>query len=233
DRPRRHEQDGGVAFAEDLVEDLDPVPFDVAVLVRVLRSHRPPFRHRGWWHLPLQSDCNATARPHARIASVNGPSRQKGVTAMAMTKEKAEATSVVYDLQGTLLEACSCGVLCPCWIGEDPDGGSCDAFVAYHFDAGTVRGIDVGGLSIVNVVHIPGNVLTPASWRVAMFVDERATDDQFQALVDAYSGKLGGPLADLAGLVGEVLDVRRAPIAHEIREGAGTLRIGDILSSEM
>jgi len=152
---------------------------------------------------------------------------------MAITEEKLAGTEVVYDLQGTLLEACSCGVLCPCWIGEDPDGGSCDAFVAYHFDAGTVRGIDVGGLSIVNVVHIPGNVLTPASWRVAMFVDERATDEQLQALVDAYGGKLGGPLADLAGLVAEVLDVRRARIRHEIRDGAGTLEVDDIVSAEM
>src|SRR2546428_6252849 len=153
--------------------------------------------------------------------------------AMAMTKEAAEKTSVVYDLQGTLLEACSCGVLCPCWVGEDPDLGTCDAFIAYHFDAGTIRGVDVSGLSMVNVVHIPGNVLTPASWKVVMFVDERATDEQLQALTDAYSGKLGGPLADLAGLVGEVLGVRRAPISHEIRDGAGTLQIGDLVSSEM
>src|SRR5207244_10984363 len=200
DRPRRHEQDGGVAFAEDLVEDLDPVPFDIAVLVRVRCAYRPPFRLRGWRHLPLQSDCNATARPHARMASVNGHTRPKGATAMAMTKEKAEATSLVYDLQGTLLEACSCGVLCPCWVGEDPDGGACDAFVAYHFDGGTIRGIDVGGLSLVNVVKIPGNVLTPASWKIVMFVDERATDEQLQALIDAYSGNLGGPMAALAGL---------------------------------
>lgn len=152
---------------------------------------------------------------------------------MAMTKEAAETTSVVYDLQGTLLEACSCGVLCPCWVGEDPDMGTCDAFIAYHFDAGTVRGVDIGGLSFVTVNHIPGNVLTPASWKVVIFVDERASDDQFQALVDAYSGKLGGPLADLAGLVGEVLDVRRANIRHEIRDGVGTLEIGDVVSAEM
>jgi hypothetical protein len=152
---------------------------------------------------------------------------------MAITKEQIEATGVVYDLQGTLLEACSCGVLCPCWVGEDPDLGTCDAFIAYHFDAGTIRGIDVAGLSFVTVNHIPGNVLTPGSWKVVIFVDERATDEQFQALVDAYSGKLGGPLADLAGLVGEVLGVQRAPIAHEIRAGGGTLRIGDVVSSEM
>ena len=70
-----------------------------------------------------------------------------------------DATKVVYELEGTLLEACSCGVLCPCWIGEDPDGGACDAFNAYHFDRGTIRGVDVSGLNFVRVVHIPGNVL--------------------------------------------------------------------------
>jgi hypothetical protein len=152
---------------------------------------------------------------------------------MAITEEKEAATGVVYDLQGTLLEACSCGVMCPCWIGEDPDGGTCDAFVAYHFDAGNVKGVDIGGLSLVNVVHIPGNVLTPGSWKVAMFIDDAATDEQFEGLVAAYGGKLGGPLADLAGLVGEILDVRRAPIRHEIRDGAGTLTVGDFVSAEM
>ena len=152
---------------------------------------------------------------------------------MATTQADVQTTGVVYDLQGTLLEACSCGVLCPCWVGEDPDLGTCDAFIAYHFDAGTVRGVDVGGLNMVMVTHIPGNVLTPGSWKIVIFVDERATDDQFQALLDAYGGKLGGPLADLAGLVGEILDVRRAPITHEIVGGAGTLRVGDVVSSEM
>ena len=152
---------------------------------------------------------------------------------MAMTQEESRATGAGYTLTGTLLEACSCGVLCPCWIGEDPDGGSCDAFVAYKFTSGTINGVDVGGLSLVNVVRIPGNVLTPGSWKIAMFVDDRASDAQFQAIVDAYGGKLGGPLADLAGLVGEVVDVVRAPIAHEIVAGTGTLRIGDVLSSEM
>jgi hypothetical protein len=152
---------------------------------------------------------------------------------MAITEEMEATTEVVYDLQGSLLEACSCGVLCPCWIGEDPDGGACDAFVAYHFDAGNVRGVDIGGLSLVNVVHIPGNVLTPASWKIAMFIDDKANDEQFDGLVAAYGGKLGGPLADLAGLVGEILDVRRAPISHEIRDGAGTLSVGDFVSAEM
>jgi len=152
---------------------------------------------------------------------------------MAITEERSAATDVVYDLQGSLLEACSCAVLCPCWIGQDPDEGTCDAVNAYHFDVGTIRGVDVSGLSIVNVVQIPGNVLAPGSWRVACFVDDRASDEQLLAILDAYQGRLGGPLADLAGLVGEVVAVERAAITHEIRSGKGVLRVGEVLSAEM
>ena len=38
-------------------------------------------------------------------------------------KEAPAERSEGYQLEGTLLEVCSCDVLCPCWIGEDPDGG--------------------------------------------------------------------------------------------------------------
>ena len=54
-----------------------------------------------------------------------------------------------YEVSGSLLEACSCGILCPCWVGEDPDHGTCDAFNAYHIDSGTIGGIDVSGLNYV------------------------------------------------------------------------------------
>jgi len=149
------------------------------------------------------------------------------------TKAASKSIPGTYTLQGTLLEACSCNVLCPCWIGEDPDKGTCDAFVAYHFDKGNINGVDVGGRSMVNIVKIPGNVLTPHSWKVLMIIDDEASDEQMQALIDAYSGKLGGPLADLAGLVGEVLAVERAPLRHEVRGGQGSLKVGDYLSAEM
>ena len=89
------------------------------------------------------------------------------MTTAAPAKQGQKA---VYQLQGTLLEVCSCGVLCPCWVGEDPDGGECFSFLSHSFHQGQIDGIDVSGLSIVSVVHIPGNVLTPKSWRMALFV---------------------------------------------------------------
>lgn len=151
---------------------------------------------------------------------------------MTVTEPQTAATTTVYDLEGTLLEACSCGVLCPCWVGEDPDGGSCDAFIAYNLTRGTIKGIDVGGLTLAGVVRIPGNVLA-GGWRQVVLVDDRATDEQYQALLDAYGGALGGPLADLAQLVGEVLEVRRVPMSHGIVDGTGTIEVDGILSAEM
>ena len=152
---------------------------------------------------------------------------------MTMTEPKPADPTAGYVLEGTLLEACSCGVLCPCWIGEDPDGGQCFAFNAYHFDRGVIGGVDVSGLNIVNVVHIPGNVLTPASWKVVMLVDDVATPEQRDAIVGAYMGKFGGPLADLAGLIAEIKEVRSATITHEIVGGVGKLRIDDFLEAEL
>jgi hypothetical protein len=151
---------------------------------------------------------------------------------MATTQEDPAAKAAGYQLEGTLLEVCSCDVLCPCWIGEDPDQGTCDAVIAYHFDKGTISGVDVSGLSLVGVAHIPGNVLE-GNWRELVFVDDKATDEQTEAILAAFTGKLGGPLADLAELVGEVVGVERAPITHEIVDGAGTLKVGDKVDCKM
>jgi hypothetical protein len=148
-------------------------------------------------------------------------------------QNQAQTAKKAYVLNGTLLEACSCRTLCRCWIGEDPDGGACDAFNAYHIDKGEINGIDVSGLNYVQVVKIPGNVLTPKSWRRLTYVDASATPEQKQALVDAFHGRLGGPLADLNGLIGEDIGVETVPIDHRLKGGEGTIAIGDKLRATM
>ena len=139
---------------------------------------------------------------------------------------------MAYNLEGSLLEVCTCKVICPCWVGEDPDGGTCDGIVAYHVDRGTVDGVDVSGRSFVLLAHIPGNVLK-GNWRAVVYVDDKATSQQEEALLNAFTGKLGGPLADLAQLVGEVVAVERAPIDFRVEKGKGTLKIGDGIEAEL
>jgi hypothetical protein len=139
---------------------------------------------------------------------------------------------MAYQLEGSLLEVCTCNILCPCWVGEDPDGGICEGVLAWHFDAGSVNGTDVAGRTFVILAHIPGNILE-GNWRVVVYVDDGATDDQQQALLDVWTGKLGGPIADLAQLVGEVVAVEKVPITFNVEGAKGTLKIGEAVEAKL
>jgi hypothetical protein len=139
---------------------------------------------------------------------------------------------MAYELEGRLLEVCNCRVLCPCWIGEDPDPGSCHSINAYHFDKGVIEGIDVSGRTIAAVCNIPGNVLK-GNWRIALYVDDKASPTQEEALLKVFSGKLGGPVADLAKLIGEVVSVERVPILFDVHGGKGTIKIGEHAYAEL
>ena len=137
-----------------------------------------------------------------------------------------------YSLVGSLLEACSCNVNCPCWIGEDPDLGKCYAIIGYHFDKGEIAGVDVSGLSLVFAADIPGNVLD-GNWDVVALTDDRGTDEQREAILAAFTGQLGGPLADLYQVIGTVKGVENVTINHEIVDGAGRLEIPGVLETDM
>lgn len=139
---------------------------------------------------------------------------------------------MAYSVEGQLLEACSCGGPCPCWVGDDPDGGTCDTVIAYHYEKGHINDVDVAGLTLALVAHVPGNILK-GNWKVAVHVDKKATPQQKEAILAAHTGKLGGPLADLAPLIGEVLGVYDVPIQFDIKEGKGSIRVGDAVSAEM
>jgi hypothetical protein len=139
---------------------------------------------------------------------------------------------MAYHLEGRLLEVCNCRVLCPCWIGEDPDRGTCDTIVAWHFDKGSIDGVDVGGTTIAVLAHVPGNILQ-GNWRAAVYIDDKASPKQEEALLKVYTGKLGGPVAELVSLIGEVVSVERAHIAFEVHGGSGTIKIGDFASAEL
>jgi hypothetical protein len=131
-----------------------------------------------------------------------------------------------YHLEGRLLEVCNCNVLCPCWIGEDPDNGTCDAIVAWHMDKGTIDGVDVSGHTIVAVAHVPGNILQ-GNWTAAIYLDDQASDAQEAALLKVYTGQAGGPVAELAKLIGKVVSVERVPIRFTVVAGKGEIEIGE------
>ena len=139
---------------------------------------------------------------------------------------------MAYRLEGSLMEYCTCHAMRPCWIGEDPDGGVCEVAVAWHFDKGTIDGLDVSGLTLGAVAHVPGNILK-GNWRVVVVMDDKATPQQEEAILSVYTGKQGGPVADIVKLIGEVVAVERAPITFSAENGKGTLKMGSAVDAEM
>jgi hypothetical protein len=147
-----------------------------------------------------------------------------------MTATHAEAT--MYEIEGRLLEVCNCAAICPCWVGRDPDAGTCDSILAWAVDRGTVEGVDVSDRVVGLSVHIPGNVLA-GNWTAVVYVDDRCSPEQQDALLNVFTGRLGGAIADLAALIGEVVAVERVPITCTVQEGEGVLKFGDIAEAHM
>jgi hypothetical protein len=151
---------------------------------------------------------------------------------MTATEMAPVQEATTYSITGRLLEVCNCAAICPCWIGEDPDNGTCDSALAWYVDSGTVRGVDVSDRCLALSVHIPGNVLA-GHWQAVVYVDDRCSQEQQDALLAVFTGALGGPVADLAALITDVVAVERAPITFTVEEGQGTLRVGDDMEARL
>ncbi len=138
-----------------------------------------------------------------------------------------------YQLEGRIIEVCTCNVVCPCWVGGDPDGdGTCQAIVAWHIDNGTIDGVDVSGRTVGLLANIPGNV-REGGWRVVAVLDDASTTAQQEALLSVWTGKQGGPVADIVSLVGEVVSVELRPVTFEVVDGRGVVRLGDLAEAEV
>jgi len=137
-----------------------------------------------------------------------------------------------WKIAGSYFEACNCEVACPCVFTSPPTGGECTVLIAWHIDQGSFGEIDLEGLNAVLAVHSPGHMLQ-VKWKVALYVDERANQDQQNALTQIFSGQAGGHLAGLAPLIGEVLGVKAVPIEYRAEGKQRSLRLADIGGAEI
>jgi hypothetical protein len=87
-------------------------------------------------------------------------------------------------------------------------------------------------LRVVAIIDTP-KVMTDGSWRLGVFVDENANDEQFDQLVRLFGGQLGGPMAALSGLVGEIVGVERATIDMSDDGLRHRVRVGDAIEFEI
>ncbi|MGH1480315.1 MAG: DUF1326 domain-containing protein [Geminicoccales bacterium] len=121
---------------------------------------------------------------------------------------------MAWSLKGELILNCNCTVFCPCVVSlgkHPPTEGYCQAWLGVRIDEGDANGEDLSGLNVGMVLDIPGN-MGRGNWTVGAFIDERASDDAYEALVDIFSGQRRGTTGLFSMLVSTFLGAERAPV---------------------
>lgn len=134
---------------------------------------------------------------------------------------------MAWRVSGSYFESCNCDAACPCVFLSPPTTGECTAIVGWHIDDGEYDGLSVDGLNVALAVHAPGH-MAETKWQVALYLDDRASEEQQAALGGIFSGAFGGHPAVLGAFIGEVLGVTAAPMTFEADESSRTLRIGEV-----
>jgi hypothetical protein len=141
---------------------------------------------------------------------------------------------VSWKVSGSYFESCSCDVICPCTaslsLGATND--RCNAILVFHIKDGDVDGTDVSGLTVAAVADTP-KVMAEGNWRLGVFIDAAASDEQAEKLGGVFSGAMGGPMEALGPLVGENLGVERAPIEFKDDGLTHSVKIGDAVDLEI
>jgi hypothetical protein len=141
---------------------------------------------------------------------------------------------VSWNLKGSYVETCSCELMCPCNLSFDHGAtyDFCRVTLAFNIREGEIEGTDVSGLKVAAIADTP-KVMTEGNWRLGLFIDDQATDEQADKLTAVFAGQLGGPMGALAPLVGEVLGVERASI-EVVDDGLRhSVRVGDAIDFEI
>lgn len=134
-----------------------------------------------------------------------------------------------FSVEGDYFEVCNCDVSCNCvWLGPATHD-NCDLLIAWHVTSGSKDGVDLSGLNAVMAVRTAKR-MTDGGWKVALYLDDRATTEQSEALGAVFSGSAGGHLARLGPLIGEVAGVASAAIRFEKSGGSRRAVVAGVIS---
>jgi len=137
-----------------------------------------------------------------------------------------------WKVTGQYFESCNCNAVCPCIFLAPPTEGFCEALVGWHIEKGHLDGVELNNLNVSAWLHSPGS-LTDGNWRLALYIDERATEAQKDAISALWGGEHGGHLAVIAGLVGELMSVKQVPIEFSQKERNHYLKVGIFAENNM
>lgn len=137
-----------------------------------------------------------------------------------------------WNLDGTYCETCNCEAACPCVFLSPPTTDDCTVLVGWHIDKGSFGDVALDGLNVALAVHAPGH-MAQVKWKVALYLDERASQTQSDALTQIFSGQAGGHFAVVGSFVGEVLGIKHVAIDYRVEGKRRSLQIPHVAEVEI
>ncbi len=135
-----------------------------------------------------------------------------------------------WSLEADFLQACNCDYGCPCEFSAPPTRGFCEGTGAWRIVKGSYGDLPLDGLSVAFAAHWP-KAIHEGNGTLALFIDERASAQQREALLTICSGQAGGlPFEILATTFSKVLDPIFTPIQFNLNGRDSSVRIGDALN---
>ena len=139
-----------------------------------------------------------------------------------------EVGTIPWTIKGELILNCNCTVFCPCVVSlgkHPPTEGHCQAWAGVRIDEGQYGETDLSGLNVGLFLEIPGN-MGRGNWKAAAFIDDRADEAAYDALVNIFSGAARGTTGLFSMLVGEFLGAERSPVVFETEGNERRLMVG-------
>ena len=140
-----------------------------------------------------------------------------------------------WAIKGELILNCNCTVFCPCVVSlgkHPPTEGYCQAWAGVRIDEGHYGDADLSGLNVGLILEIPG-LMARGNWKAAAYIDERASKEAYDGLIDIFSGKARGTTGLFKVLVSEFLGAERAPVLFETEGKTRRLIVGKQIHGEV
>jgi hypothetical protein len=135
-----------------------------------------------------------------------------------------------WNFDADFIQACNCDYGCPCEFSAPPTKGFCEGMVAWRINQGKFGDINLDGLGLALAVRWP-KAIHEGNGTAALFVDEKASPPQRDALLQIASGKVGGlPFEIVVTTFSKILDPQFVPFQFQLSGRNSSVKIGNAIN---
>lgn len=138
-----------------------------------------------------------------------------------------------WQIQAYYIDSCNCDWGCPCQFNARPTYGKCEGIGGIHVIKGTYGSVRLDRLNMAFIGYWPGPI-HEGHGRASFYIDERASDEQFDALSKIITGNAGGgPFEVYRSIMDSIQEPRRAKITFESKGLNSRIKVGDIAEASL